>query len=199
MVKKTGTDRNDSIPGSRGDDTLIGGKGSDTLNAAGGNDLIIGGEGTKDKLVGGPGNDTLVGGPGKDQLFGGYGDDTFVFEKPSDSPPGGGAHTNYGHDIIKPANPDDKRETFQGVGKPGGDKIDVSALGDLELGENLKTHDHYTHTYVTADTDGDGKPDFEVAIYDGDIKAKDYTADEFITKADKDKGKGGKGKGGRDD
>lgn len=177
-----GDSKDNYINGLAGNDTVYGGAGSDTLHGGAGNDILYGQEGTKDALFGGEGNDTLVGGPGKDQLFGGWGDDVFVFTKASDSVPGGGAHTSFGHDIIKPANPDDKAETFQGIGKEGGDLIDLRGLGDLTWGKTLKVENYKstTHTYVYADTNNDGKWDFEVAIYDGDAKASDYKPMDFL-------------------
>lgn len=171
----------DTVNGFAGNDTIYGGAGSDKLLGSSGNDVLYGGSGTKDALFGGWGNDTLVGGAGKDQLFGGPGNDVFVFLKTSDSVPGGGAYTNYGHDIIKPENPA-ADNAFDGAGRAGGDLIDLRGLGDLTWGKTLKVVDHPNtrHTYVEVDFDRNGKLDFEIAIYDGDVTARTYTAGDFL-------------------
>lgn len=178
----SGGSGNDYINGVGGNDTIYGGEGSDTLHGSAGNDMLYGEGGTKDALFGGQGNDTLVGGANKDQLFGQEGSDVFVFNKASDSVPGGGAHTSYGHDIIKPSDPRDPSLAFEGAGKAGGDVIDLRGLGDLTWGKTLKVFDYKNsnHTYVTADVNNDGKIDFEIAIYDGTQKAAAYTAGDFL-------------------
>jgi Ca2+-binding RTX toxin-like protein len=171
----------DRVNGLAGNDTLYGGDGSDTLTGSAGNDVLYGEGGTKDALFGGWGNDTLVGGSGKDQLFGGYDNDVFVFQRASDSTPGGGPHTNYGHDIIKPEKANGTNG-FEGAGRSGGDVIDLKGLGDLTWGKSLKVVDHPNsqHTYVTADTNRDGKIDFEVAIYDEGVRASAYSPGDFL-------------------
>jgi Ca2+-binding RTX toxin-like protein len=179
LVRAGGGD--DTVNGYAGDDTIYGDDGSDKLLGSGGDDALHGGGGTKDALFGGWGDDTLVGGSGKDQLFGGYGADVFVFLKPSDSVPGGGAHTNYGHDIIKPETAGGDNG-FEGAGRAGGDLIDLRGLGDLTWGGTLKIVDHpkTQHTYVEVDLDGNGKLDFELAIYDGEVRARSYTPNDFL-------------------
>ena len=78
-----GSDRSDTIRGTRGPDTIcafggndriIGRSGNDIVYAGGGNDTIGGGDG-QDALKGGGGNDDISGGPGGDLLYGGSGND----------------------------------------------------------------------------------------------------------------------------
>ena len=177
--KLSGTSGDDIINGVAGDDTIYGGGGSDTLFGSNGNDVLYGEAGAKDALFGGAGNDTLVGGAGKDALFGEGGADVFVFTKLSDSLPGGGPHTSYGHDIIKPSDPNSGKG-FDGAGSAGGDVIDLRGCGDLTWGKTLKVVDNYAHTYVEIDMNRDGKLDFELAIYDGTVKAAAYTVADFL-------------------
>lgn len=76
----TGAAGNDTLYGGYGDDTLEGGTGNDSLQGAEGNDLLLGGDGN-DILAGYDGNDTLEGGAGNDLLNGGTGDDFYMFEQ----------------------------------------------------------------------------------------------------------------------
>ncbi|CAA6816060.1 MAG: Alkaline phosphatase (EC [uncultured Thiotrichaceae bacterium] len=82
----TGTKNDDIINGRGGNDTLIGNKGNDRLNGGNGKDTLRGGQGNdtllggngNDKLRGGAGNDQLNGGTGADNLRGNAGDDTLI-------------------------------------------------------------------------------------------------------------------------
>lgn len=164
---------NDLIHAGKGDDRLYGGDGDDGLIANGGNDHLEGGVGD-DKLFGMEGNDTLYGGKGRDLLFGYKGNDVFVYKSLDESKPG--LET---HDILKPDTPHDAVPAFEGAGKAGGDKFDFTALGDLTWGKSLYVKDFWSFSYVCVDKNADGHPELEIAIYDGDVKAAQYTVDDF--------------------
>lgn len=83
MVKKIGTNGNDSIAGTGnadelwgrgGNDSISGAGGADYMHGEGGNDGLYGGSGN-DRMWGGTGVDALFGQDGADQLYGEYGDD----------------------------------------------------------------------------------------------------------------------------
>ncbi len=93
------------LTGDAGNNAIAGGSGNDNLNGAGGNDTLTGGAGN-DILIGGTGNDLLVGGAGNDALTGGDGTDAYRFTAPSD-----------------------RLDTINGFSGPGGDKIQISAVG----------------------------------------------------------------------
>ncbi|MEO0645421.1 MAG: ExeM/NucH family extracellular endonuclease [Cyanobacteria bacterium J06650_10] len=64
----------DRLFGFAGDDVLEGGDGNDVLLGSNGADTLTGGA-DNDRLLGGNDDDVLIGGSGKDALFGGKGDD----------------------------------------------------------------------------------------------------------------------------
>lgn len=80
----TGTDRNDTLFGSRFDDVLNGGGEGDVLLGGVGHDQLSGGDGF-DRLIGGTGADRLTGNSGRDVLTGDGGNDIFDFNKLADS------------------------------------------------------------------------------------------------------------------
>ena len=136
--------------------TLTGINGSDNLTGTGAAELILG-LGGPDTLKGGEGNDVIEGGGGKDSLYGQGGADTFRFTQWLDSyrdyDPGGITATDTVYDFTR-----------------GQDKLDVSALGFLGLG-NGTGHTLYMtlnsagdKTYVkSAEADGNGNR-FEIAL-----------------------------------
>lgn len=182
--KLYGGSGNDTLWGNGGDDQLRGGIGDDEMHGGAGNDTLLGdgggrellyGDDGDDKLFGREENDTLVGGQGRDLYFGGTGDDTYVFSSASESPAG------KNRDIIKPEKPNHPTVAFEGAGKEGGDVIDLRDFGDLSWGTSLYVKDVYRHTHVYIDQNLDGRPEFEVAIYDDDrVTASDYTAGDFL-------------------
>jgi Ca2+-binding RTX toxin-like protein len=109
---------NDVLFGSSGNNTLHGGKDDDTINGGSGNELIKGDLGN-DSIMGNNGNDTIYGRSGADTLAGNNGNDVFAFQASSDS-------TADTQDIIV--------DFTQGQ-----DKIDVSALGILDVLELSST------------------------------------------------------------
>ncbi|SEI08626.1 type I secretion C-terminal target domain (VC_A0849 subclass) [Pseudomonas asplenii] len=116
--------------------TITGDNNANTLNGTTGADLILGLDGN-DTLNGGGGRDILDGGAGRDELSGGDGADTFRYTHLLDSyrdyDSGGVTATDTIHDFTV-----------------GVDKIDVSALGFLGLGDG--SHDTL---YITLNAAGD--------------------------------------------
>ncbi|WP_407310687.1 glycosyl hydrolase family 28-related protein [Pseudomonas sp. nanlin1] len=94
---------------------------ADSITGTVGDDTLLGGAGN-DQLSGNSGDDRLDGGAGADTLIGGAGADTFVFSSIGDSlrkdVPGGTA----------------LRDTIVDFNEQSNDRIDVSALGFIGLG-----------------------------------------------------------------
>jgi hypothetical protein len=166
--------------GTVAEQTLAGGDFSDMLSGLGGDDVLWG-HGGADSLIGGIGDDILRGGLGKDSLDGrGFlfdfgGTNVFDFNKVTESKRGAA------RDVIT---------DFQTVslGAPGSDLIDLSTIdakthkagnqafhfigtqkfhlhkGELhyKLVDNAGTADD--KTIVEGDTNGDGKPDFQIEL-----------------------------------
>lgn len=183
-----GGNLSNTLRGGSGDDEVSGGISDDLMVGGAGADFLFGDEGA-DLIRGGAGDDTLVGdyyGSQKDTLIGGTGNDTFMFSGPDDSTPPA-------FDLIRGESGPGGAPAFEGAGVAGGDVIDMSqidanpatggrdafvfgghGLGQLWLTENG------TRTVVLANTDGDGAAEFKLVIADGDVRASDYTADDFI-------------------
>lgn len=144
-----------SIDGLGGDDTITGSAGSDVIDGGTGLDTIIGGEG----------NDTIIGGTAKDMLTGGSGADIFAFLR-SDS-----GRTTLMADTIT--------DFLSG----DGDKIDLGGIDaniasvdaddafsfigngafSRSAGE-LRAETIGAETYVSGDTNGDGRADFVIHL-----------------------------------
>lgn len=150
------------LEGTIASQTLVGGAFDDTLHGRQGDDALWG-HGGRDHLFGGAGDDTLTGGAGGgDRLAGNAGGDTFAFRAVSDSSDRTSA------DVIRDLG--------------AGDVIDLSVIdadttadGDQAFtlvtaftrhaGElRLRLADKGGHTWLDADTDGDGHADFSVRI-----------------------------------
>lgn len=69
-----GTNRSETLRGTRGRDVFVAKRGNDRIIGLGGNDIACGGPGN-DTLLGGPGDDVLVGEAGRDVARGGPGND----------------------------------------------------------------------------------------------------------------------------
>jgi parallel beta-helix repeat protein len=149
--------------------TLTGTSANDTLTGTAAGELILG-LGGSDTLKGGGGNDVLDGGAGKDSLYGEAGADTFRFSQLLDSyrdyDPGGITASDGVLDFTR-----------------GQDKLDVSALGFLGLGDGTHHTLYMTlnsagdKTYVkSAEADANGNR-FEVALSG---KHLDLTASDFV-------------------
>lgn len=122
-------------------DTINGNEAANTLTGNGGNDTING-YGGQDRIVGGLGADVMTGGTGAD---------TFYFTQTAESVPGSKTH-----DVITDFS-------------PGEDHIDLTGLG-VHTWIGSAQFDHaasevrYAAGLLQADTNGDGKADFEVAL-----------------------------------
>ena len=144
------------------DDRIAGGSKADELNGEDGDDVLKG-NGDDDVLRGGNGSDLLVGGPGVDEMFGESGRDVFDFNPADDL-------------MVCPAC--DTIEDF----RKGKDRIDVS---DIDARAGSAKNDAFTfvgaakfsgakgelryrrkarNVIVQADTNGDGKADFEILV-----------------------------------
>ncbi len=160
----------DRLFGGGGQDSLLGGAGADELHGGDGGDVLTGGAGA-DRLYGGNGNDRLIGLAGSDTLTGGNGSDVFVYRSVADSPYRAGDVITGGAGFDKP-------------GAAAGDLIDLTGLGDLKWGGtgrgSISLKNVAGDTYCYVHTDGDGIPDFEIRIVDGNVGAGAYTQADFL-------------------
>lgn len=171
----------DEILGGSGEDELRGGAASDTLLGGNNNDLVVGGSGD-DWLFGGRGWDELVGGTGRDVMQGGNGNDIFDFNWLAESRPGA-----VNRDLIR---------GFEGIGGPGGDRIDLSGIdADAGGGDDaftfigtsgfsghgqLRVFSQAGLTVVAGNTRGDRDADFEIAVDDGSVRPGAWDVADFI-------------------
>jgi hypothetical protein len=133
---------------------------ANAIRGNGGNNLLSGASG-KDNMTGGGGNDILAGGKGIDKLAGSAGDDVFVFAK------GDTGKTEAKADLIKDFS--------------NGDTIDLSAIDAiantakdnafkfvgthaLKHAGDLRYEIHKGDTWISGDTNGDGKSDFLIHL-----------------------------------
>lgn len=164
----------DNLRGSIGDDVLRGGKGGDLLRGGKGDDIVSGARGS-DTLRGGKGDDVLAGGRHDDILRGDRGADVFEYARLADSRPGHG-HRDIIRDFVA-----------------GEDQIDLSAIGARIVAQGGKPL-HFvggapveghagavgydkrgTFLLVEADTDGDGRLDFQIKVFcEGRLQAGDF-------------------------
>jgi serralysin len=173
----------ENATGGGGDDEIKGNDAPNKLRGGDGDDVLNGGKG-KDKLIGEDGGDTLTGGKGKDELQGGDGSDIFRFRSVKDS-------VLDDPDTIRQGNSD---VAFEGVGRSGGDLIDLSRIDadktrsddqSFDLDDSKDTGSVWLRTknavtYVQANVDDDAKAEFRLKVFDGEIRHTDYTADDFI-------------------
>ncbi|WP_157403899.1 calcium-binding protein [Paracoccus sp. N5] len=154
----------DRLWGNLAANLLNGGAGNDQLDGRGGNDRLLGGAGA-DSLLGGAGNDVLTGGAGADRLNGGLGADQFVF-------------LTLGESGVAAAG----RDLIQDFSHAQGDRIDLRGIdanaglaGDQAfrlIGERaftgtageLRYERAGNVTTILADSNGDGRADFSVAL-----------------------------------
>ncbi|WPN55379.1 M10 family metallopeptidase C-terminal domain-containing protein [Pseudomonas sp. P9_31] len=150
--------------------TITGTNNAETLNGTAGADLILG-LGGNDTIKAGTGADTIDGGDGRDSLYGGDGADTFrytnVLDSYRDYDTGGITATDTIYDFTA-----------------GVDKIDVSSLGFLGLGDGRNGTLYITlnaagdKTYIkSAEADADGNR-FEIALNGNYLNT--LTASDFV-------------------
>jgi parallel beta-helix repeat protein len=150
--------------------TVTGSDNAETLSGTSGSDLILG-LGGNDTIKAGAGNDIIDGGAGRDSLYGGDGADTFRYTHLLDS------YRDYDAGGI--TSTDTIYDFTQGV-----DKIDVSALGFLGLGDGsngtlyLSLNAAGDKTYIkSSEADADGNR-FEIALSGNYLNT--LTASDFV-------------------
>lgn len=150
--------------------TLTGTDNAETLTGTAGEDLILG-LGGNDTIKAGAGPDIIDGGAGRDALYGGEGADTFrytdILDSYRDYDSGGATATDTIYDFT-----------------PGEDKIDVSGLGFLGLGDGsngtlyLSLNAAGDKTYIkSSQADADGNR-FEIALSGNYLDT--LTANDFV-------------------
>jgi Ca2+-binding RTX toxin-like protein len=171
------------ISGGTGSDTIYGGDGNDliigtvadpntllkvpdganVIYGGNGNDLIAGGTGA-DHLYGDAGDDVLQGLNGKDVMTGGTGADSFAYINTKESPAGAGrdvitdfSHTQ--HDVID-------LHSIDASTKKSGDQAFafIGAAAFTHHAGELREAELSTRNVIQADTNGDGKADFEIQL-----------------------------------
>jgi Ca2+-binding RTX toxin-like protein len=128
--------------------------------------LVFGGHGS-DRLKGGSGADTFVGGGGEDLLTGGGGADTFRYDSSSDSTSNAMDQVldfTAGSDRVDLSRIDADTLTggdqaFHWIGSSG-----FSGSGAASAGE-LRAYVHNLVWFVEGDTNGDGRADFVLALF----------------------------------
>nr|WP_235865044.1 MULTISPECIES: putative Ig domain-containing protein [Pseudomonas] len=150
--------------------TITGTNNAESLNGTVGEDLILG-LGGNDTIKAGTGADIVDGGAGRDSLYGGDGADTFRYTNLLDS------YRNYGTGGVTAT--DTIYDFTVGV-----DKIDVSALGILGLGDGSNGTLYMTlnaagdKTYIkSAEVDANGNR-FEIALNGNYLNT--LTASDFV-------------------
>ena len=163
-IDGTGNQLANVITGNAAANTLSGGLGNDTLTGGGGNDF----------LDGGAGNDRLIGGAGLDVLTGGAGNDVFVFNTVGDSPYG----ISYSDHIrdFAPGDHIDLRAIDADANCAGDQAFHFGTDGFHAIGE-INQQVVGGMLIVTAETNGDGVPDFMVVL---DHHTSFLQADDFL-------------------
>jgi serralysin len=161
------------IDGTTDKDDLDGGPGPETLRGFAGNDTLSGGDGA----------DILIGGTGKDKQTGGPGEDVFQFASIKEIGKGKKADTitdfEQGPDLIDlsaiDANGSKRGEgRFKFLKKDGANFKEKA--GELMFEQIDKKSTGKDLTMVRGDTNGDGKPDFELRV----TGLTKFTADDFV-------------------
>jgi hypothetical protein len=161
-----GTGGDDEIRAGEGDDDADGRGGDDLIRCGGGDDVLDGGRGS-DRLHGEGGDDLLDGDLGRDLLNGGAGADCFVFDSAADSPTG------------------DRRDKLF-FERRQGDSIDLSGIDAEDGSARDNAFDwigdrgfsgeegelRFSGRILAGDTDGDGRPDFQILV-EGAVSAAD--------------------------
>ncbi|HET9069133.1 MAG TPA: M10 family metallopeptidase [Amaricoccus sp.] len=154
-------------------------------NAKGGsgNDTLYGNQ-AANTLMGCDGNDRIWGSTGRDKLIGGEGADVFVFRSAADSPWGSADRIAGGSGAV----------AFERPGRGAGDRIDLQnfdadmtraghqdfAFGTSKGRGHIWMSESNGVTCLNGNIDNDATPEFQVVIYDGEVKASAYTVHDFI-------------------
>jgi Ca2+-binding RTX toxin-like protein len=150
-----------NIVGTSYGDTIFGSRYADTLNGGYGNDIVLGGIGS-DRLLGSYGNDDLHGGAGRDLMTGGTGYDYFIFDAVSDSLPGSSRDviTDFEEDI----DTIDLHKIDANIFAAGNQAFHF--IGDHAFTAAAQVAYYFSgaYTIVTANTDTDAAPEFQVAL-----------------------------------
>ncbi|MFT8245402.1 Hint domain-containing protein [Roseomonas sp. BN140053] len=167
----SGTNGNDTLPGTAGDDEFFGNLGNDVLLGLGGNDT----------LFGGAGDDALAGGTGRDQLYGNSGDDVISG--------GGGADlldSGAGNDILDGGAGDDS--LYGGTGfniMSGGAGQDTAFFGGAYQDYNVTALGDNTYTVVYTGNDpqfasSNFVQEVEKFVFDGQVVIPCYAAGTLV-------------------
>ncbi len=203
-----GGDGQDTLNGGAGDDSIDGGAGNERILGyddfedaiddpqAGGRDMLLGGAGNdtiggqvgQDTLYGGDDNDLLDGDAGSDMLFGENGDDTLIGGDQQDTLTGGTGADVFRVSMVNHSSKNYDTGDYRVDGitdfTPGEDKIDVSDLGYLGLGDGTGTTVDISYssstdrTYVKNREVNDDGYRFELYL-DGDFR-DELSEDDFI-------------------
>lgn len=169
---------NDRISGGAGDDRLAGGRGADLLRGGAGNDRLTG-DGGDDRLIGGAGRDALLGGTGADTLDGGAGSDRLVGGWGADLLRGGAGRDSFVFTDPGHAGAGAARDVI--LDFEAGDRIDLSGMDADTARAGIQAFDFIGESgfsgtagelrvragLVQGDVDGDGRPDFGIALAHG--------------------------------
>jgi Ca2+-binding RTX toxin-like protein len=138
QITMPGSNKGDTLTGSRNDDTLMSGNGGDTLSGGTGND-VLGGDNGADLLYGGGGNDTLDAGNDNDYADAGAGHDRIWTGNGNDVVQAGSGNDTIdagnGNDLIDAGDGDDIIAASNGhdwiAGGKGNDIIDAGSERNL--------------------------------------------------------------------
>ena len=157
-IDGSGNDGDNTLVGNNAANRLLGGAGSDVLSGQNGGDVLRGGSG-HDRLKGGGGNDILDGGTGRDTMDGGAGADAFVFRSANESAVG------RNRDVIQ------SFDKARDVINLSAIDADVTQRGDQSFDfigrDGFSGHAgelRFRNGLLQADTDGDGRAEFEVSV-----------------------------------
>ena len=162
----------ENLTGSKQADTLIGDTAANTLRGLGGNDVMQGGDGA-DIISGGDGDDVLSGDGGSDFLEGGTGADVFLFSTLRDSAKGA---FDTVMDFARGEDDIDLRRIDANEDLRGNQAFDFIGREKFhrEAGE-LRYEAKGGSTFISGDTDGDGKADFLLVLEDvAKVKSGDF-------------------------
>lgn len=157
-IDGSGNDGDNTLVGNNASNRLLGGAGSDVLSGQNGGDVLRGGSG-HDRLKGGGGNDILDGGTGRDTMDGGAGADTFVFRSANESAVG------RNRDVIQSFDKARDVINLSAIDADGTQRGDQSF--DFIGRDGFSGHAgelRFRNGLLQADTDGDGRAEFEVSV-----------------------------------